>query len=163
IANQGQVPVVVRARLVDWTLTEPGEMKLLPTGTTPASLAGLVTFAPEEFSLGPGESGWIHPTLSLPAEGPATRWGALPSRGGRRVGGGARGGGARGAAGARGGARGHRRAGHDALPLERAARARARRSHRTRRHAAPGGLARSEGAGPQSRRAPCLRHRRGLP
>jgi hypothetical protein len=79
ISNLGEAPVVVRARLADWILTEAGEMRLLPAGTTPVSLAGHVQFEPTEFSLQPGQSGWIHLTMTLPAEGPATRWGVLLS------------------------------------------------------------------------------------
>ena len=36
-------------------------------------------FDPSEFSLEPGESGHIHATLSMPADGPATLWGVLLS------------------------------------------------------------------------------------
>ena len=79
LSNLGEAPVVVRARLADWTLSDHGEMTLVPSGTTPASLAGLVTFEPSEFSLQAGESGWIHVTMTMPAEGPATRWGVLLS------------------------------------------------------------------------------------
>ena len=79
IANLGEAPVVVRARLADWVLSEQGEMTLLPAGTTAATLAGLVQFEPTEFSLQPGESGWIHLTMTLPPQGPSTRWGVLLS------------------------------------------------------------------------------------
>jgi hypothetical protein len=79
IANLGDAPVVVRVRLADWNLSEHGDLSLLPPGTLPATLAGLVQFEPSEFSLQPGTSGWVHLTLSLPAAGPATRWGVLLS------------------------------------------------------------------------------------
>src|SRR5512134_3117599 len=51
----------------------------MPAGSLPTTLAGLVQFDPSEFSLQPGTNGWVHVTLSLPAEGPATRWGVLLS------------------------------------------------------------------------------------
>lgn len=79
IANQGDSPVVVRVHLSDWTLSESGELGLVPPGTTPVSLQGLVAFEPTEFSLGPGESGVVHVVMHLPADGPATRWGVLLS------------------------------------------------------------------------------------
>ena len=79
LANQGSEAVVVRVRLSDWTLSEAGVMSLLPPGSTANTLDGMVDFDPEEFSLGPGESGHIHVTLSMPADGPATLWGVLLS------------------------------------------------------------------------------------
>jgi len=79
LTNQSEAPVVVRVRLSDWTLSEQGEMDLVPAGSTPNSLAGRVAFEPREFSLQPGESGHVRVTLSLPADGPATRWGVLLS------------------------------------------------------------------------------------
>jgi P pilus assembly chaperone PapD len=79
IANDGDNPVVVHVRLSDWSLDTSGELSLLPAGTTATSLQGLIAFEPAEFSLGAGESGVIHVTMRLPAEGPATRWGVLLS------------------------------------------------------------------------------------
>ena len=79
VTNQGTEPVVVKVRLSDWTLGEDGALALVPAGTTPASLLGKVQFEPHEFSLGAGESGQIHLTLTMPADGPATRWGVLLS------------------------------------------------------------------------------------
>ena len=80
IVNQGDSPVVVHVHLSDWTLSEAGELTLLPPGATPVSLDGLVTFEPTEFSLGPGETGVIHVTMRIPGDGPATRWGVLLSQ-----------------------------------------------------------------------------------
>ncbi len=80
IHNQGDAPVVVRVRLSDWTMDERGDLELVPAGSTPASLAGLVTFEPAQFSLQAGESGVIHVVMRLPEQGgPATRWGVLLS------------------------------------------------------------------------------------
>ena len=79
ISNQGTDAVVVRVRLSDWTLSDAGVMNLVPPGTTANTLQGLVEFEPSEFSLGPGESGHIKVRLTLPAGGPATRWGVLLS------------------------------------------------------------------------------------
>ncbi len=79
VSNLGDQPVVVRVRLSDWTVSEAGDLSLVPVGTTPGTLAGLVTFEPSEFSLGPGEVGRIHATLHLPTDGPATRWGVILS------------------------------------------------------------------------------------
>src|SRR5262249_10948766 len=59
ITNQGTDPVVVTVHLSDWTLSEAGQMNLVPAGSTPNSLAGKVDYEPAEFSLGAGESGHI--------------------------------------------------------------------------------------------------------
>ena len=79
LVNQGTDRAVVRVRLSDWTLSEQGVMSLLPPGSTANTLDGRVDFDPAEFSLGPGESGHVHVTLSMPADGPATLWGVLLS------------------------------------------------------------------------------------
>ena len=62
-----------------WTLSDAGVMNLVPPGTTANTLQGMVEFEPSEFSLGPGESGHIKVRLTMPAGGPATRWGVLLS------------------------------------------------------------------------------------
>ncbi len=79
IRNLGDTPVIVRARFSDWTLDERGEMDFAPFGSMPASLSGLVSMEPSQFSLQPGEIGVIHLVLRLPEQGPATRWGVLLS------------------------------------------------------------------------------------
>lgn len=79
LSNLGREPVVVRVRLSDWRMDESGDMEFLPAGQLAASLSGLVTFEPHEFSLDPGESGPIRIRLTMPADGPATRWGLLLS------------------------------------------------------------------------------------
>ena len=79
ISNLGPSPVVVRVRLSDWRLDELGALSLAPLGTTANTLDGHVVFEPETFSLQPGETGHVTATLSLPADGPATRWGVLLS------------------------------------------------------------------------------------
>ncbi len=79
IANQGEHPVVVHVTWSDWKMNEAGDLSLVPSGSTPNSLKGLVEFAPAEFSLPPGESGHVRVTLHLPANGPATRWGVMLS------------------------------------------------------------------------------------
>jgi len=79
VSNLGDSPVVVRVRLADWDLDPNGEMDLLPAGRTAATLQGAVSFEPAEFSIQPGQAGRVHVTLTLPAAGPATRWGVLLS------------------------------------------------------------------------------------
>lgn len=79
IANQGDNPIVVHVTWSDWLLSEHGDLSLVPAGSTPSSLQGLVEFAPAEFSLQGGESGHVRVTLHLPADGPATRWGVMLS------------------------------------------------------------------------------------
>jgi len=79
VNNLGNGPVVVRVRYSDWTLSDEGLLSLAPPGSTPGSLSGCVRFEPRDFSLQPGESGRVQVILTLPAEGPATRWGVLLS------------------------------------------------------------------------------------
>src|SRR5262249_51967252 len=79
VRNQGDEPVVVRVRYSDWTLDDQGAINLLPAGSCPATLSGIVEFEPQEFSLGRGETGRIHVTMKMPADGPATRWGVILS------------------------------------------------------------------------------------
>jgi len=79
VHNMGDAPVVVRVRLSDWRMSPKGDLDFVPLGSTDVSLSGLVTFAPEQFSLQPGETGVIHLTLRLPIDGPATRYGVLLS------------------------------------------------------------------------------------
>ena len=79
IANQGTNLVVVHVTWSDWQLSESGDLTLVPAGSTPNSLQGLVEFEPADFSLPAGESGHVRVTLHLPAKGPATRWGVMLS------------------------------------------------------------------------------------
>ena len=77
VSNLGAVPVRVRVRLSDWTLSERGEIGLAPLGSTAGTLEGALRFAPAEFPLAPGESGHVRVTASLDNSGHATRWGML--------------------------------------------------------------------------------------
>jgi len=79
VTNQGDVPVVVRPRWSDLLVDGAGNLTLLPPGSIPASLVGAVRIDPLQFSLQPGESGVVHVTLTLPPDGPPTRWGVLLS------------------------------------------------------------------------------------
>jgi len=77
VSNSGDRPVVVRTRLSDLDVAQSGEIRLLPPGTMRASIQGLVTFEPAEFSLAPNQSAPIHITIAMPADGLATRWGVV--------------------------------------------------------------------------------------
>ena len=79
IHNLGDAPVVVKVRLSDWTMDEAGNMSFAEPGKTPATLQGSIEFEPKQFSLGPGETGVVHVSMHLPAQGPATRYGVLLS------------------------------------------------------------------------------------
>ena len=79
IANQGDAPTVVHVTWSDWQMSDDGDLVLVPAGTTPTSLQGLVEFEPADFSVGPGESGHVRVRVHLPAGGPATRWGVMLS------------------------------------------------------------------------------------
>ncbi len=77
VTNQGDVPVIVRPRWSDMLVDGAGTLSLLPPGSLPATLSGTVRIEPAQFSLQPGESGVVRLTLTLPAQGPPTRWGVL--------------------------------------------------------------------------------------
>lgn len=77
VNNLGAVPVRVRVRLSDWTLSERGEIGLAPLGSSAGTLERAVQFAPAEFSLSPGESGHVRVKARLDNSGHATRWGML--------------------------------------------------------------------------------------
>jgi hypothetical protein len=79
LTNEGTDAVVVKVHLSDWTLSEAGAMSLVPPGSTANTLQGMVDYDPQDFSLGPGESGHIHVKLTMPISGPATLWGVLLS------------------------------------------------------------------------------------
>jgi len=79
VTNMSAEPAVVHVRLLDWVLSDQGEMRLAARGSTPQSIDTLVQFEPREFSLQPGETGRIHITARIPADGPPTRWGVLLS------------------------------------------------------------------------------------
>jgi P pilus assembly chaperone PapD len=77
VSNLGAVPVRVRVRLSDWTLSERGEIGLAPVGSTAGTLLGAIQFSPAEFRLSPGESRHVGVTAGLTNTGMATRWGML--------------------------------------------------------------------------------------
>jgi P pilus assembly chaperone PapD len=77
VSNLGAVPVRVRVRLSDWTLSEDGEMGLAALGSTAGTLEGALSWSPSEFPLAPGESGRVRIKAGLGASGHATRWGML--------------------------------------------------------------------------------------
>jgi hypothetical protein len=79
ISNLGTQPIAVHTRLSDWRLSEDGELSLSPAGSSASSLDGVIHFEPSEFALAPGQSRWIHMTMTLPASGAPTRWGVLLS------------------------------------------------------------------------------------
>ena len=77
VSNLGAVPVRVRVRLSDWTLSERGEIGLAPLGSTAGTLEHTLSFSPTEFPLAPGQSRHIRVGGSLDNNGRATRWGML--------------------------------------------------------------------------------------
>ena len=77
VSNLGAVPVRVRVRLSDWTLSERGEIGLAPLGSTAGTLEHTLSFSPTEFPLAPGQSGHVRVRASLDNNGRATRWGML--------------------------------------------------------------------------------------
>lgn len=79
VSNLGAEPVRVRVRLMDWTLSEHGEIGLAPLGSTAGTLEGVLRFTPSELQIAPGGSGRIRVRASLGDSGRATRWGMLLS------------------------------------------------------------------------------------
>ncbi len=77
VSNLGAVPVRVKVRLSDWTLSERGEMGLAPLGSTAGTLEGGLSFTPAEFALAPGENRRVRVRANLDNSGHATRWGML--------------------------------------------------------------------------------------
>jgi hypothetical protein len=80
IENRSEMPVVVQLALSDWTLGAQGDLHLFPAGSSPRSLAGLVAAEPSEFSLPPLGSRAVQLRVTVPADGPASRWGVVLSR-----------------------------------------------------------------------------------
>src|SRR5262249_43334174 len=79
LTNSGDGAAGVHVRYVDWSLHESGNVSFLAPAGRATSLAGAVRFEPADFSLQPGESGRVQVTLTMPADGPPTHWGALLS------------------------------------------------------------------------------------
>lgn len=77
ITNRSSVVAVVRVRTMDWTLSQGGDLQLLPFGTTSHSLATCMTVTPTTFSLEPGESRTVTASLTMPSDGEPTRWGLI--------------------------------------------------------------------------------------
>jgi hypothetical protein len=77
VRNLGTVGIRIKLRIADWGLDESGATGIATYGTQPNTLQGTVTFTPAEIVLGPGQNGRVLLTLTLPADGAATRWGML--------------------------------------------------------------------------------------
>jgi hypothetical protein len=77
ITNRSTVGAIVRLSTTDWTLSQSGDLELLPFGTSPHTLSNCITFTPTQFSLAPGESRTISVSLTMPPDGEPTRWGVL--------------------------------------------------------------------------------------
>ena len=77
--NPGRESVKVRMRIADLRMTERGALDLLPLGTLECTLSRLVEFEPRELVLGPGEHGTVRLQITLPVDGPPTRYGVVLS------------------------------------------------------------------------------------
>jgi len=77
--NQGRESVKVSMRLADLRMSERGALDLLPLGTLESTLSRVVQFAPRELVLGPGKHGTVHMQITLPVDGPPTRYGVVLS------------------------------------------------------------------------------------
>src|SRR5262245_2889112 len=79
VHNLGRERVKVRLRVADLRMNESGALDLLPPGTLGSSLAKGLTFEPRVLVLAPGERRVIRLEMTLPAGGPATRYGVILS------------------------------------------------------------------------------------
>src|SRR5262245_53755389 len=78
--NPGRERVKVTMGLADLRMSERGALDLLPPGTLESTLSRLVEFEPRELVLGAGEHGTVHLQITLPEDGPPTRYGVVLSR-----------------------------------------------------------------------------------
>jgi hypothetical protein len=78
--NMGRESVRVRLRLADFRMSARGALDLLPAGTLASTLAQHLEFAPAEFELAPGERQVVRVEMTIPRDGPATRYGVILSR-----------------------------------------------------------------------------------
>jgi hypothetical protein len=77
--NPGRESVKVRMRIADLRMSERGALDLLPPGTLESTLSKLVEFEPRELVLGPGEHRTVRMQITLPVDGPPTRYGVALS------------------------------------------------------------------------------------
>jgi len=80
LQNLGRESVKVHLRLADLRMSGRGALDLLPPGTLAYSLAPLVKLEPRDLVLGPGERGVVRLEMTMPVDGPATRYGVVLSR-----------------------------------------------------------------------------------
>jgi hypothetical protein len=80
IENKSAMPVVVQLALADWTLDSRGTLHLLAGGSSPRSLSGLVQVDPASFSLPALGSRTVRFSVTVPADGPPSRWGVVLSQ-----------------------------------------------------------------------------------
>jgi hypothetical protein len=80
LQNLGRESVKVRLSVSDFRMSERGALALLAPGTLEATLARRVELEPAELTLGPGQRGVVRLSVTLPANGPATRYGVVLSR-----------------------------------------------------------------------------------
>jgi hypothetical protein len=78
--NMGRERVKVRLRLADFRMSARGARDLLPAGTLPSTLARHLKFEPAEFELAPGDRQVVRVEMTIPRDGPATRFGVILSR-----------------------------------------------------------------------------------
>src|SRR5262245_59173136 len=79
LQNAGRERLKVRLRLADFRMSDRGALDLLPPGTLPSSLSGLLEFAPRELTLAPGQRRVVRLEMMSPTHGPASRCGLILS------------------------------------------------------------------------------------
>jgi P pilus assembly chaperone PapD len=68
IANDDTLPVHIRVKIEDWTLTQDGAVSFAPGGTHPLSAASWIKVNPREFDLGSGQSQDVRYSLTVPKD-----------------------------------------------------------------------------------------------
>ena len=77
--NFGKVPLEIRLRLADLTMSPSGELELLALGSTPTSIERVVALRPTRLTVRPGRRGAVRVTVRMPRHGPASRRGVILS------------------------------------------------------------------------------------
>ena len=80
IQNLGRESVKVHLRIADLRMGGRGALELGPPGTLPHSLQAFVRLEPRDLEIGPGERGAVRLEMTMPVDGPATRYGVVLSR-----------------------------------------------------------------------------------
>ena len=78
VTNAGDRSTQLDIMLTDYTITEQGAFQTLDPGALgERSLAGYISYAPDQITLEPGESAEVHYSFTLPADADGPHWAGL--------------------------------------------------------------------------------------